>query len=100
MLGVPYSVSSHAAAEACNRLLFEPIVILNQVRYFKKILKSNNALIMLSVGKIKRGYLFDGMFNYLKDICQVDFMENDLDVIKARLVWMQRHAVHTGRDIT
>ena len=99
MLGVPMNTSSHAVAECCNLLLLKPHVLLVQARYFKRLLRTSNHILRLSSAFIREGEIFRSFNNYLSQFYEVEFFENDLDCIKARLFWVQRHDVRSGREL-
>ena len=95
ILGVPVNTSSHAVAECCNLLLLKPHVLLVQARYFKRLLKTSNHILRLSSAFIREGEIN----KYLRQLYDVDFYENYLDCLKARLFWVQRHDVRSGREL-
>ena len=99
MLGVPIRTSSNAVAELFNQLLFLHYVTFNQVRYFKRILNSYNPLIKLSIFELKNGILYGSIRKRLREVYNCEFKDNDLDVLKARIFWVQNHEPRTGCDI-
>lgn len=100
ILNVPIASSSHAVAETFNQLLFIHFVTFNQVRYFKRIFKSCNPLLKLSIFNLKQGYLFSVISRRLRDEYRCDILSNDLDILKARINWVQNHEPRTGRALT
>ena len=45
---------------------------------------------------LKKGYLFTSLLSLLRCKYEMDFTENDLDVIKSRISWVQLHENRTG----
>ena len=97
MLGVPISTSNHAVAEIFNQLLFSHYVTMVQTRYFKRVFKSNNPLISISSFTLRNGYLFETLFRRLDGNYDVNFSRHTLDILKARIQWVQRHEPTTGQ---
>ena len=56
MVGVPTYASSHITADICESFLFEHYLALLKVRYFKRMLKSDNCLIKLNIPFLERGF--------------------------------------------
>ena len=90
MVGWPIGTSGHAAAEAAKLLLFKHHFIYIQTKFFKRIWKSANPVIKLLFDDILKGYIFKSLnINfYSKYDCEI--RENDTDVLKARIFWVQR----------
>ena len=99
ILDVPVSTSSHAVAEIFNQLLFHHLVTFNQIRYFKRILKSSNPVIKVLVCNIKNGYLYRSISNRLFNSYGCDIYTNALDILRSRLFWVQNHEPRTGRPL-
>ena len=99
MLGVPISTSNHAVAEIFIQLLFIHYVTLVQTRFYKRIFKSKNALIQSSRLILMNGYLFGMLRKRLDEIYSVEFFAHTLDILKARIEWIQRHEPVTGQSI-
>ena len=88
--------SSHDIAINCKQLLFEHYLPVVQTRYFKRVLKSKNSLLTLCRPYLKMGYHMSGFFRLLRSSYDVSFVENDLDIIKARISYVQRNENQTG----
>ena len=99
MLNVPVSTSSHAVANVFNQLLFTHYVTFNQVRYFKRILKSVNPILRISHFMIKDGFLYRALDKRMKDVYSCNILANDLSILKARVFWVQNHEPHTGLPV-
>ena len=97
MLGVPLSTSSHAVADIFNQLLFIHYVTVVQTRYFKRVFCSINPLIRISSFTLGNGYLYKSLFKRLNDNYDVNFSMHSLDILKARVEWVQRHEPMTGQ---
>ena len=96
IIGVPNFYSNHDVANHCNLFLLQHYIIFHQCRYFKRVLKSNNALIKLCLPFLRRGYLMTALNDNLKEKYGIILTECDLDVIKSRISFVQRNEVHSG----
>ena len=96
MTGAYMFHSSHDVMQMCNQFLFEHYSSFLISRYFKRILSLRNSLFILCRPFFKKGYLFTSLLNILKHKYEMDFTENDLDVIKSRISWVQLHENRTG----
>ena len=96
IVGAPNMSSNHDVAEYCNQLLFKHYVTFLQCRYFKRISKSSNRMVKICSPFLKEGYLRNSLFKILNRNYNIDFNANDLDIIQARISWIQRHEVRTG----
>ena len=99
MLGVSAVTSSHAVADACHVLLFIHYVLFIQVRYFKRVMKSNNDLLKILTLQIKEGYIFRSLVDKFFKMYNCNFMDNPLEILKSRIYFVQRHEPHTGRPL-
>ena len=99
MLGVPVATSSHEVADACHVLLFIHYVVLIQVRYFKRIVNSKNELLRILNFQIKDGYIFKSLVDRFFNIYECNFMDSPLEILRARIHWVQRHEPHSGRAL-
>ena len=99
ILSVPISSSSHAVAGVFNQFLFTHYVTFNQVRYFKRILKSFNPILRLSNFIIKQGFLYKMISKRIREFYNCCILSNDLSILRARIFWVQNHEPHTGRPI-
>ena len=96
MTGASILHSSHDVMSNCNQLLFEHYLLFLTCRYFKRVLTSKSSLVLLCRPFLKKGYLFTSLLNLLRYKYEMDFIENDLDVIKSRISWVQLHESRTG----
>ena len=94
--GATFYHSSHDVATNYNQLLLEHYLALVQSRYIKRINKSKNSIMVLGRPYLKAGYHMKRVFSHIKDNYEMKILENDLDVIKARLFWKQRNENSTG----
>ena len=99
ILGVSMNTSSHAVADCCNKLLLKPHIIQIQARYFKRIQSSQNVIIRYSFNFIREGDIFRSFYLYLSEKYEVNFFENDMDCLSARLYWVQGHEAHSGVEL-
>ena len=96
VVGVSNSFSSHDIADYCKLYLLNHYVILVQCRYFKRIMRMNNPLIRLCQPFLMGGFHLVSLYTFLKDKYCFDFRFNELDVIQARIAWVQRNEERTG----
>ena len=99
MLGVPVTTSSHAVADACKVLLFIHYLVFIQVRYFKRIMNSNNEVLRILSFQIKEGYIFRSLIDKFFNMYGCNFTDNSLSIVKSRIYWVQRHEPRTGRAL-
>ena len=94
------STSSHAVANACNVLLFIHHVFFIQMRYFKKrVLQSCNHILKLLAFNIKEGFIFRDLLCAFINKYECNFIDNELDTLRARIYWVQRHEPQSGREL-
>ena len=91
IIGAPSYSSSHAAAESCNVLLLNHRIALLQARHLKRLLKSCNSIVKINIPFLKKGIFFSSVTSLFETTYNVNIFENDLDVLNARINWMQRH---------
>ena len=96
IVGVSAMYSNHDVAEYCNQFLFKHYIMLLQCRYFKRIERSSNRMIKLCLPFLMEGNLKMSVNKVLKNKYDIDFNSNDLDVIQARISWVQKHELCTG----
>ena len=99
MLGVPISSSSHAAAEACNILLLNHHSIFAQTRFYKRILRSNNSVLRILYYNLLEGFIYKSLSKQFDQKYSCKIRENGIDILKARIFWVQRHEDRTGRQL-
>ena len=96
IIGVPAYSSSHITADICNHLLLKYHVALIQFRYLKRLLSLKNNTIRQCSSYIKSGYFCCSIGNFFKDTYDIDIWEQELDIVKARILWVQRHEQRRG----
>ena len=99
MLGTPISTSSHAVADACNILLFCHYCIFVQMKFFKRVLKSENVVLRTLLFHVKEGYLYQSLVKKFLEKYDCHFMEHTMDILRSRIYWVQRHEPTTGREL-
>ena len=96
VVGVPFYSSSHVTAEMCRQLLFKHHYALLQARFVKRVLSSKNEINMLCLPYLKNGYLCESVLKLFTETYECNIYENDLDVLEARLEWVQKHENRRG----
>ena len=99
MLGVSVSTSSHAVAEIFSQLLFNHYIIFTQSRFFKRVFNSGNVILRICNMTLISGHLYKMLFMKLSEVYGVSFSRNTLDILKARIHWIQRHEPNAGHII-
>lgn len=96
MIGSPVSASSHVTAELCKQLLLRHHVSFLQARYLKRIFSMQHNAIKLCSPFLKTGYHAMAITKLFEDQYDCDVWSNDLDVLHARVCWVQRHETRRG----
>ena len=96
IVGVPIKHSNHDVAELCNQYIMKHYIVMLQARYFKRIMKSRNTLIKLCKPFLMIGCHRLSFSKLLNDKYEIDFNSNDLEIIHARISWVQRNEIRTG----
>ena len=96
ILGAPRYSSSHLTAYFCNNLLLKHHVAVIQWRYFQRVFKSQNAIIKLCLTSLKSGYLYRSLTDLFGNIYSIEIEEGGLDIVKARVGWVQNHEERRG----
>ena len=96
MVGAPRYASSHITAEICNEHIFKHHIALLQGKYYKRLLKSNKCIIKLNLPFLKRGHFVQHVSSMYHEAYDVDLSRNDVDVITARISWVQKHEERRG----
>ncbi|MEL6606552.1 MAG: reverse transcriptase domain-containing protein, partial [Cyanobacteria bacterium J06614_10] len=99
MLGVPIGSSSHGVAEICNAFLFAHHTSFVQARFFKRIIHSNNEVLKILKPQIRAGYIYQSLAKIFLECYNCDIIDNGVDILKSRLMWVQRNEPRTGRDL-
>ena len=96
ILGIPVHSSSHVSADICNKLLLRHHLAYVQARYVKRLFRLNNSLLKLYRPFMKSGYLCSSISKLFIDSYGVSVWDNDLDVLGARIRWIQNHEERRG----
>lgn len=99
MIGAPMYASSHETAEQCNELLLLHHVSLVQARYFRRIGRTRSSIIKLNLPILKCGLFYSHVIKHFKDCYTVDVSDIPLDIMQARIEWVQRHEERRGTPI-
>ena len=91
IIGVHKGSSSHVTADICNHLLLKHYVAFNQARYMKRVISQSNDIFILSLPWLKTGYLSTAISKLFKDKYEISFWDENLDIIKSRITWVQKH---------
>lgn len=94
--GVPTFSSSHITADICNQLLFKHHVALLQAKFYKRLIKSNSLIIRLNLPFLKQGNFVQHVSCLFKKMYNVDISSNDVEVLEARVSWVQKHEQRRG----
>ena len=82
--------SNHEIAKEKNFLLFKELCLVNQCRYFKRIMQTGKKFSVVANSFLKGG-LLSNLNKILISDFDVNFFENDLDVLKARISFVQNN---------
>ena len=96
ILGVPVHSSSHIVVDMCKHLLLKHHLAYVQARYIKRVIRSKKNLIRLCRPYLKSGYLCTSVGKLFNQSYAADIWENDLDVLGARILWVQTHEERRG----
>lgn len=91
IVGAPIYSSSHITADLCSQLLLKHHVSFIQARYMKRISASKNEVIKMCWPYLKTGYLSESLTTCFIELFECDLWTNDLDVLRARIKWVQKH---------
>ena len=75
----------------CNQLLLRHHVAMLQSRFIKRSTLVDNVVFKLCHFYLKQGYLHNSVGCYFKNVYEVNLYDNQLDVLKARIMWVQKH---------
>lgn len=96
IVGAPIYSSSHITADLCSQLLLKHHVSFIQARYMKRISASKNEVIKMCWPYLKTGYLSESLTTCFIELYECDLWTNDLDVLRARIKWVQKHEIRRG----
>ena len=75
----------HEVVINCQQILFRYYISVDQSRYFKRVMKKKNHLTKLYLLYLKIGYHMCGLFHFLNNHYDSDFMDNNIDIIIAKI---------------
>ena len=96
IVGAPRYSSSHITANLCNQLLMKHHIAVLQWRYMQRIFKSQNAVMKTCTTHLMSGYLYDSVAKLYSNVYGVELECGGLDVVKARVSWVQNHEERRG----
>ena len=91
IVGVPRYYSSHFVANMCNQFLFNHIVSINQLRFFKRVLKTNNSIFILNRYFLSHGLFAKHVNTNFKNYYNVQIRDNDVDALVSRVQYVQNY---------
>ena len=91
IIGCPNFCSSHFAAEICNVFLLNHRVSFLQAKYYKKILKSFNNILLINRFFIKYGFIGNHICNHFQKQYSINILKFDIKTIHSRVSWVQNH---------
>lgn len=96
LLNVPLYASNHVTSDICGQLLLKHHVTLQKVRFFKRILHSRNTLLRMNVPFLMKGHFIQSFIGNFQDVYNVDVTEFDVNTLKSRIIWVQKHEDRRG----
>ena len=57
----------------------------------KRVISQSNDIFILSLPWLKNGYLSTAISKLFKDKYEISFWDENLDIIKSRITWVQKH---------
>ena len=91
ILNVPKSTGNHTVADIFNILLFKHNVAWIQVKYLFRLIKSSNPILKYNKIYILAGYFSKHIQNVVKKNYNIDILDNDMQAIFSRIMWIQRN---------
>ena len=91
MIGAPIHSSNHEVAERCNQLLLRHNLALVQARFFHRLMNSKVSTIRYNFPFLYNGNILSSLVKSFNDVYSIDLSKYDMDIIKARIGWVQRH---------
>ena len=96
LINVPIYASTHVSADICGQLLLKHHVALLKVQYFKRIMQSRSTLLRMNLPFLMNGRFIQDLIYSFKDIYDVDITDLNIDIIKSRIIWVQKHEARRG----
>lgn len=96
MKNVPLYASSHITANECQQLLLNHKVALIQARAYKRAKKECNPFFNCIKEWMKDGFFMKSIKTLFKEKYEVDIDMEDLDILTARIWWVQKHEDRRG----
>lgn len=96
LINVPTYASNHVSADICGQLLLKHHVALLKVQYFKRLMHSQSILVRMNLPFLMNGHFIQDLICNFKDIYDVDVTQFDIDTLKSRIIWVQKHEARRG----
>ena len=96
IINVPLYASNHVVADISGHLLLGHQIALLQSSYYFRLLNSRSFLIRINRPFLKLGYFFKYIQDLFNKKYDVNISCNDPDVIKSRIIWVQKHEARRG----
>ena len=104
IMNMPLYSSNHEVAERSEQFLLRHHIALLQAKYYHRLNHSNCFLIKINLPFLKRGHFFNHVNKLFKDVYEVDVSRHSIDILNARVSWVQKHeqrrALYIPRHIT
>ena len=96
IIGKPIYTSNHVTAEITGHLLLSHQIALLQSNYYFRLLSSRSFLIKTNLPFLKSGYFFTYIHNLFKSKYNIDVSRHAPDIIRSRVIFVQRHESRSG----
>ena len=83
--------SSHQIFNACHLLMLDHHINFVQCRYFVNMYREPKGLLYLLPGVVKQGVIFNSLSRIFKNTYGVSILDNDLDALKSRVIFVQQN---------
>ena len=89
LYGLSKYSSTHFIFNASNILILHHLVNYTQCRFFKKLVNEPKGFLYI-LPTIRHGIIVDSLCRKMKQLYKVTVFDNDLDALKARILYVQR----------
>ena len=96
IIGVPLYTSNHIAADIAGHLLLGNQIALLQSNFYFRLLNSKSFLIRINLPFLKTGYFFSYIYELFNIKYGVKISYCESDIIKSRIIWVQKHETRRG----
>ena len=96
---VPVSTSSHLIANLLNQFLLKHCYCFILARFYMKILHFQSMVFKWSRSVLKSGMFFKSVDARFKTVYSMSLHECDVEIVKAKIAWLQTHHPQTGQGI-